>query len=826
MIHVYNHKTIRMIRHLHSIVFCSLFCIGLLPLSAQQGGNDKSIAEITSGMQAFDGYFKFYWDESKGKIWVEIDKLGTEILYVNSLTAGIGSNDIGLDRNQLGSSRIVKFERSGPKILMIEPNYDYRAISDNEEERLAVEEAFARSVLWGFTIEKEENGRLLVDFTSFLLRDAHGIAGRLRNQGTYRMDASRSAMYMGRTKNFPKNTEFETTITFTGEGRGGNIRSVTPSTEAVTVRMHHSLVELPDDNYEPRVYDPRSGYNMHSYYDYATPIDQPIVKRFIRRHRLEKKNPSAAVSEAVEPIIYYLDRGTPEPIRSALLEGASWWNQAYEAAGYKDAFQVKMLPDDADPMDVRYNVINWVHRSTRGWSYGSSVSDPRTGEIIKGHVTLGSLRVRQDFLIAQGLVEAYAEGEEADPRLLEMALARLRQLSAHEVGHTIGLAHNFASSVNDRASVMDYPHPMITVDGLGRIDFSKAYETGIAAWDKRTILYGYQDFPEGTNEKEALNKILAENNEMGLQYISDRDARPAFGAHPTGHLWDNGATAAGELRRMSNVRKEALKKFGEKNIPTGMPMAYLENVLVPLYLMHRYQVEGVSKVIGGVNYTYTVRGDGQNANKMVADADQREALEALLETLDPAFLALPEKIIEMIPPQPIGYSRGRELFKIHTGLTFDPIGAAESSANHTISFLLNPERLARLIEQSARDPQRLTANDAMNALLDAVGQKREHTPFEKEIARMTEKLAVTHILKLAGDQDIMRQVSALAMLKISELERKLTQQAGYTQDVNQLAHIMYLQNMIAQFKDDPKEFELPEIPSMPDGSPIGCGGGF
>lgn len=817
-----------MTRTLYSIALCGLFFLLSGPLCAQQNnnGNDKNIASITSGMQAFDGYFKFYWDESKGKIWVEIDKLDTEILYVNSLTAGIGSNDIGLDRNQLGDTRIVKFIRSGPKVLMVQPNYRYRAISDNEEERLAVEEAFAQSVIWGFSIEKEENGKLLVDFSSFLLRDAHGIVNRLRNQGTYRMDASRSAIYMARTRNFPKNTEFEATISFTGTPRGGYIRSVTPSPDAVTVRMHHSLVELPDDNYEPRVYDPRSGYNALSYYDYATPIDQPLVKRFIRRHRLEKKNPSAAVSEAVEPIVYYLDRGTPEPIRSALLEGASWWNQAFEAAGYKDGFQVKMLPDDADPMDVRYNVINWVHRSTRGWSYGSSVTDPRTGEIIKGHVTLGSLRVRQDFLIAQGLVEAYQDGEDADPRLLEMALARLRQLSAHEVGHTIGLAHNFASSVNNRASVMDYPHPMITMDGLGRMDFSDAYDTGIGDWDKRTILFGYQDFPEGTNEKEALNKILTENNEMGLKYVSDSDARPPSGAHPTGHLWDNGASASEELRRMSKLRKEALSKFGEKNIPVGMPMAYLENVLVPLYLMHRYQVEAVSKIIGGVDYTYAVRGDGQNTNKMVADAAQRDALEALLETLDPAFLEVPEKVISMIPPQPIGYSRGRELFRTHTGLTFDPIGAAESSAHHSISFLLNPQRLTRLVEQQARDPQRLSANEAMNALLDAVGQKREHTSFQKEIARMTEKLAVTHILKLAGDQDIMRQVSALAMLKISELERKLSQQASYTQEANQLAHIMYLQNLIAQFKEDPSEFELPEIPSMPDGSPIGCGGGF
>ncbi len=798
----------------------------LAPLIGQD-----AIEEKTDGMTAYEGYFDFYWDDKSGKIWLEVDRFDEEFLYVNSLPAGVGSNDIGLDRNQLGDTRVVKFIRSGPKVMLVQPNYSYRAVSDNADERKSVEEAFAQSVIWGFTAEEMVDGKALIDLTPFLLRDAHGVANRLQRggEGSYRVDAGRSAIYLDRTRNFPKNSEFEAIVTLQGDPRGRYLRSVTPSAEAVTVRMHHSFVELPDDNYEPRVYDPRSGYNALSYQDYATPIDQSLVKRFIRRHRLEKKNPEAAVSEAVEPIVYYLDRGAPEPIRSALIEGASWWNQAFEAAGYKDAFQVKVLPPDADPMDVRYNVINWVHRSTRGWSYGSSVTDPRTGEIIKGHVLLGSLRVRQDFLIAQGLVDAYENGEEADPRLLQMALARLRQLSAHEVGHTIGLAHNFAASVNDRASVMDYPHPYITVDNNGEIDFSRAYDTGIGEWDKRTILYGYQDFPEGTDEHDALRDILEENIDMGLKYMSDSDSRPASGANPDGHLWDNGATAVAELKRLSDVRETALASFDETNIPEGTPMADLERVLVPLYLAHRYQVEAVSKVLGGVNYAYAVRGDGQPTNEMVPVAAQMEALDALLMTLQPDFLALPEDIIELIPPQPIGYRRDRELFRTHTGLTFDPIGAAESSANHTISFMLNAQRLTRIVEQHARSAEHPALSEVLENICNGVKLDPDESVYHQEITMMVQKLLLQHLLRLSGDRDIMQQVSAIALMEAQRFVQnpleEITEE-NFNKRVGSplMAHLAYMKNQIQRFQNDPENYELPAMPPMPDGSPIGFGG--
>jgi len=775
--------------------------------------------------QPYEGFFNFYWDAGAGKVWLEIDQFDEEFLYVNSLTAGVGSNDIGLDRNQLGAERIVKFVRSGPKVLLVQPNYDYRAMSDNPDEQRAVEEAFAQSVIGGFKVAAEAEKRVLVDLTDFLMRDAHAVADRLkrRKQGTYKLDKKRSAMYLQRTKNFPRNTEFEAILTFEGDPQGDWIRSVTPTPKAVTVRQHHSFVALPDENYQPREFDPRSGFYGISFADYATPIDKPLVKRFISRHRLHKKDPTATVSEAVEPIVYYLDRGTPEPVRSALLEGAAWWNQAFEAAGYKDAFQVKILPEDADPMDLRYNVINWVHRSTRGWSYGASVVDPRTGEIIKGHVSLGSLRVRQDFLIAQGLIAAYENGEEPDPRLLEMALARLRQLSAHEVGHTLGLTHNFSASVNDRASVMDYPHPYITLDENDDLDFSDAYDTGIGEWDKRTILYGYQDFPEGVEQQEALDNILEENLTMGLYFLSDQDARPAGGAHPQAHLWDNGASAVDELRRLTKVRAKALQNFGEQNIPVGTPMAYLENVLVPLYLAHRYQVEAVSKLIGGVNYSYAVRGDQQARNEMLEDQQQREALDALLETLDPSFLAIPDGIIESIPPQPMGYSRGRELFNTHTGLTFDPLGAAESAADKTLRFLLQPERLARVVEQHAREEQRLSLPELMDELLSAVRVDGQDIAFEQELSRITEKLALQYLLRLAGDKEVMRQVSAVAWLKVNELEQEYDKRINQANTGNQLAHYTYLKAQIGQFKQHPQTYKMPEVPDLPDGSPIGCG---
>jgi len=778
------------------------------------------MATLTKGLTKYTGYFNFYWDENTGRVLLVVDKLNTEFLYVNSLPAGIGSNDLGLDRGQIGDSRIVKFIKSGPKILLVQPNYAYRAVSNNADERKSVEEAFAQSVLWGFKAEAQEGGEILIDFTPFLLRDAHHIADRLGSQGSYSLDESRSAVYMPNSKAFPDNSEFEATITLAGRGRGSEISSVTPDPNAVTVRMHHSFIKLPDGNYKVRKFDPRSGFYDVDYMDYATPIDQPIVKRMLSRHRLQKKDPSAAMSEAVKPIVYYVDRGAPEPVRTALMEGAAWWNQAFEAAGYKNAFQVKLLPEDADPMDIRYNIIQWIHRSTRGWSYGSSINDPRTGEIIKGQVSLGSLRDRQDFLIAEGLLQPYEDGKPTSDKMLKMAIARLHQLAAHEVGHTLGLQHNFAASTNNRASVMDYPPPAFTLAADGTVDLSNAYTTEIGTWDKRAILYGYQDFPAGTNEDEALKGILTETLKQGQVFITDEDARPASGAHPLAHLWDNGKNAADELNRLMDIRRKLLDNFSEKAIRQDAPMAMIEEPLVPIYLLHRYQVEAASKMLGGLYYTYAIKNDGQPVTRFIPPAEQWKAFNALMLTISPNALALPEKLIAKIPPRPDGYPRTRELFKSRTGLTFDPMGAAEGAAATTLEFMLNPARCARLVEYNSRDNTQPGLIAVIDKLVAQTWKAPQPTGYKGELQRLVNNLTLKQLLTLAADGSAPESVRGIALLEINGLKTWI-QAAVKTSVTNQKANLLFGLSQIAAFEKEPGQFKPAAPVGMPDGSPIG-----
>ncbi|QHL88755.1 DUF5117 domain-containing protein [Nibribacter ruber] len=788
----------------------------IIQLSAQNKPN--AIATKTAGLQKFAGYFPFYWDEATGKILLEIDKLDKQFLYVSSLPAGLGSNDIGLDRGQLGGTHVVYFQKVGPKVLLIEPNQGYRAMNGNPAEEQAVAQSFAQSTLWGFKVEATDGKTVLVDATDFLLRDAHDVVGSIKRarQGSYRLDASRSAFYLPRTKNFPQNTEFEASLTFVGGDDAGNlVREVAPSTEALTLRQHHSFIQLPDTNYTPRAMDPRAGYFGIEYMDYSTPIDESIVKRYIARHRLQKKNPGAAVSEAVKPIVYYVDHAAPEPIRSALLDGARWWAQAFEAAGYKDAFKVEILPVDADPMDVRYNVIQWVHRSTRGWSYGASVTDPRTGEILKGHVSLGSLRVRQDYLIAEGLLAPYEEGRPANPEMMKMALARLRQLSAHELGHTLGIMHNYAASVSNRASVMDYPHPTVKLTSEGKIDLSDAYAVGMGDWDKLAVTYGYQDFAKGVNEKQALDQLLRTGHQRGLQFISDRDARSPGGAHPQAHLWDNGANASDELRHVLNVREKALQQFGLNNIKPGVPMAMLEDVLVPIYNYHRYQVESVAKVVGGVNYTYASKGDGQLVTQKVPEAEQQKALEALLETLQPKVLTLPENIIALIPPRPAGWSPTRELFDKRTGLTFDPLAAAEASADFTLSFLFHPERAARLVELKARG-SKLGLEEVMDQILEATWKAKQQDGLQGQTQFLTQQLVLTHLLALSQNDNAAYSVRAMATLKVKELEKHLKKLSKSNDDAVKANALLALNRL-----DQPSNAKPQLHKDLPPGAPIG-----
>ena len=765
----------------------------------------------------YDGYFTFYYDNSNDKIFLEIEKLEKEFLYVNALSEGVGSNDIGLDRGQLGNTRVVKFIKAGNKLLLIQPNQYYRAITDNIEEKKSVEQAFAKSILKGFVIKETKNGKYLVDATSFFIRDAHGVMGRLsaKKQGKYTLDKSRSAINLERTKAFPKNVEFDVMITFKGAPKGYDIRSVVPTSSSITVNQHHSFIELPDNKYTPRKFDPRSGANAMSYLDYATPVNESIKKRFIYRHRLQKKNPNATKSEAVEPIIYYLDRGTPEPVRSALLDGARWWNQAFESIGFTNAFQVKMLPEDADLLDVRYNVIQWVHRSTRGWSYGSSVSDPRTGEIIKGHVSLGSLRIRQDFLIAQALRAPYANDDTNDKFALEMALARIRQLSAHEVGHTIGLAHNFAASTKGRSSVMDYPHPTLSIKD-GKVDFTDAYDTKIGDWDKVSIAYSYGEYLE--DEDASLNKLLDEAFKKGARFITDQDARPLGSAHAYAHLWDNGSNVSEELENLLSIRRNSIANFSKDNIKSNQPYSVLEDVFVPLYFLHRYQTEGVTKVIGGLDYTYAIKDDGNTIVKRIPGKLERKALVSVIKTLSVEELAIPKKILDLFPPRAFNYGRTRESFKSKTGVAFDPFGAVETASAMTLGLLLHPERVTRLVQHKSLDSSQLGLVEVLDDLIANSFQKSYKDSYYQELQNIVNYQVLNHLFYLSSNKDMYWQVNAIVNDKIDKINTLLNN--SKTPGIQKIYHKDMIK-MISNFKKNPTKFKKPITPKIPDGSPIG-----
>lgn len=792
-----------------------------------------TIAARTAAMRHMPGLLTLHWDEKSGKLYLEIPHLDTDLLFLQSLPYGVGSNDLGLDRGQVSRARIVRFERIGPKVLLVQPNQDFRSVAGSAPERLAVTQSFAESVLAGFKVEAEDGASggkaaaVLVDATDFFVRDAHNVAEALARskQDNYKLDPARSAIALDGTAAFPRNVEVEAILTFATDSiaKSRLVDEVTPDAHALTVREHQAFVELPGPGFVPRRFDPRAGYFDLTYRDYTAPLGATLDQQLIVRHRLIKEDPACSAScKPLAPIRYYVDRGAPEPIRSALLEGARWWDQAFQAAGWAPGtFQVELLPEGADPMDDRYNIVQWVHRYTRGWSYGFPVSDPRTGEIIKGNVTLGSLRGRQDYLIAEALLAPYvsggAETTQHDP-MAEMVLARLRLLAAHEVGHTLGLAHNFAASAYPHTpaqsvSVMDYPHPWITLDRNGAPDLSQAYAANIGDWDKVSINYGYRQFASPAEEAAGLERILRDSARSGLVFITDADARAVSSAHPYAHMWDNGADPAVELERVLTVRAAGLARFGENAIRPGAPVAQLEDTLVPLYLLQRYQVDAAATEIGGLDYRYQLRGDGAPGPTIVSAELQQRALTAVLKTLSPEFLTLPESLLKALPPRPPGLPATRESFPSRTQPAFDPIAAAECAADLTLAALFTPQRAARLVEYGARDPKNLTLEAVIDGALATTGTAPHGTGLVQAVQRAVYVRTVEALLTLAADKSSASEVRAVTQAKLVEIRRRADSRS---------ATDAYLAHRIDLYLSDPAKFAPAEPVEAPPGMPIGA----
>jgi len=795
------------------------------PLAAQAA--PRPMGEVTAGLTRTEGLIPIYADAERGRVLMllpppDAEGVSGRYIHVASLRTGLGSAPIGLDKARLGPSRLLAFRRVGAKVVAEYENPRFRAVGAPAVEQASARDAFAPSMVWaGEILSVDPQGRILIDVSSFLTQDALGVVDALKGSGESGWSLSKdlSLTDPGEAKAFPENVELEAIQTFVSETPGREVANITPDAKRMTLKVRHSFVKLPEPGYEPRVFDPRSGGNALQFLDFAAPLGEPIVKQYALRFRLEKTDPTAAVSPVKKPIVFYMDPAAPEAIRNALMEGAAWWADAFEAAGFKDAYRVELLPPGADPLDVRYSMINWADRATRGWSYGQTIIDPRTGEILKGSVVLGALRVRQDMLIFEGLVGARMTGSGGANDPAEVALARLRQLGAHEVGHSIGFAHNFAGSTQGRTSVMDYPAPRILLTE-GRPDLSDAYAVGIGDWDKFSVAAVYGPEPQA--------QVLLHQNATspdGLRYITDADSRGLDVGQPWGSLWDDGPDPAAELERMLAVRKAALSSFGLGALYPGEPVAALRRKYVPIYLMHRYQVEAAGKLLGGVDFAYSVIGDGKESAASVPAQAQRAALSALLAALDPAALETPRGLMPLMSAGLTGRTDRQteiELFPTLAGPIFDPLAAAEVAAGLPLDVLLNDQRLARLIEQNRRDPSLPGAGEALDALTAKVFADPAD-PALVPIAQRTQARAVLDLGRLAQDPGAAPGVTAQASAALEAIAARLSGARGG--DAATRAHRARL---VALIEDPPELRRLAaakEIrPETPPGMPIGSAG--
>jgi hypothetical protein len=773
--------------------------------------------KIIKQSQEAKGFFNWYYEASQGELYLEVSRLNQPFLLVTSLPQGVGSNEIGLDRGQLGQTRMVQFERQGPYVLLKQLNTQYRANTSDVAERRSVDEAFADSVLWqGKIIEGKPE---LVGINDLVLNDLHGVASVLQQtaQGNYQLDLSRSVILPKGIKSFENNADVDVQLTFKGDVAGAQVAQVTPEGTLMSVRMRYSFVELPDADYQPRAYHPMSGYLSDEYRDYATRFDQPLVQRFILRHRLQKVHPGPAPSEVIKPIVYYLDPGVPEPMRSALLDGARWWEKAFTQAGFINGFKVELLPQDADPQDIRYNMIQWVHRATRGWSYGAALTDPRTGEIIKGHVTLGSLRVRQDYLIAKGLTAGWSDRVAAEQAAIALSLARIRQLAAHEVGHTLGLDHNFAASTNQDASVMDYPHPNIQLKG-DDIDISSPYTTSLGVWDHFAIAFGYSDEGNAAAQQALQARLLAEVAKQGLRYIGEVDSRQKDASQAYASLWDRGDDSIGQLVLLDNIRTKAIEGFSRAALLPDEPLGELADAFAPIYLLTRYQIEAVAKFIGGTDYSYLSAGEGRRWS-YIAPPLQLSALEGLLKTLDAASLTVPQALLDSLVPKAGNYPTTRESFDSGLGAINDPLGMAEVLSRHTLDLLLMPKRLNRVSQAAMADNEQLSVAKLLDKLFAATLYQEDKLGLIEGVWMRVNAVLIDQVLATLHDPDTSAEVKAVMSDRLQFVIKQLKAKANRA-NANRAAHYHWLLQGLSAGLNDANVQLIPKPLILPPGAPI------
>ncbi len=796
-----------------SIVVLTLVA-GVAPLAAQ-----GTIAERTRGMQRIEGLIPLTIDDKQGKLFIEV-RDSTRVLTFVLLATGLGSNPIGLDRAGGGDNYVTRFDRNGERVLVVFENWNYRSsLTANSPHQQTIAGSFPPSTVAALPIVAEEGGRLLVDATDFVVRDWNDIAGTLAraNEGTYTLARDRSGISRQYTRAFPDNSEIDVSLTFAAQGRpGGTVSSIVPDGRAFTLRQHLSFVRLPDDRYRPRRFDPRAGFFGIEFKDFAQPIQNWLEQRWISRHRLQRANPADPNSPFEKPIIYYVDRGIPEPLRRATLEGARFWEEAFNRAGLRGGFLVRDLPEDADLMDARYNIVIWINRNERGWSFGGSLGDPRTGEMIKGMAHMDSHRARTDYNLYAGLLGAGAAAADT-----AFVLARVRQVTAHEIGHTLGMSHNYLASTFERGSVMDYPPPRVRLDANGNIDVTAAYASGPGAFDVWAIRWAYGIYPAAT-EADSLRSLIAEGLRSKWIFLSDQDARPEFASDPRVNLWDDAATATEFLTHQMNVRRVALSRFGERNLRQGEPLALLQERFAPLYLMHRFAFGATAKTIGGVEYHNAVRGDGQQSTRPLSGTQQRAALRMLLTAVTPRELAIPDTVLTLLGPRPYGYQPYVELLGSRTRPTFDELGAARTLSQMVLDAILQRDRLARLVQFAGHDPTTLSVWELL--------QTAEATLFpaapassarDRALQRVAQRAYIDRLIAVAADKDASPEVRGLLDHRLRTLTSSLGARSRAAARPEEAAHLNALLADIRRWLE--KGEAPPSTPALraPPGDPFG-----